>query len=276
MTDISGRRAAPVSVVIPCYRCSQTIARALESVVAQTELPAEVILVEDRSPDDTLDHLQTLSKSYPPGWIRIVALPENRGAASARNAGWSTASQPYIAFLDSDDAWHPRKIELQYGYMVAHPEIALCGHGHEQLTASSVAPVEIGEISARVVSKPQLLLSNRFLAPTMMMVKRDIPYRFLPGRRHVDDHLLWLQIVCGGLRFVRLSAKLAYTYKAPYGESGLSSQLWKMEKAELENYWILRRGGCIGTIATIGLSVYSLVKFLRRLLTVAARRLGRR
>ena len=108
-----------------------------------------------------------------------------------------------------------------------------------------------------------------------MMLKGDVPYRFLAGRRHVDDHLLWLQLVCAGLPLVRLSAKLAYMYKAPYGESGLSSQLWKMERAELDNYWILRRGRCIGVPAAIGLSIYSLTKFLRRVLLMAVRRLTR-
>jgi hypothetical protein len=118
-------------------------------------------------------------------------------------------------------------------------------------------------------------MSNNFFAPTMIMLKRELPYRFLPGRRHVDDHLLWLQIVCAGLPFVRLSAKLAFTYKRPYGESGLSSQLWVMEKAELDNYWILRRSGCIGFFTALLLSAYSFLKFLRRVLLVCMRRLGR-
>lgn len=273
MTATVERRKAPVSVVIPCYRCSHTIARAVESVAAQTVIPAEVILVEDGSRDGTLEGLEALVAAYKSGWARIVALPQNQGAANARNAGWSVAGQPYVAFLDADDAWHPQKIELQYGFMAAHPEVALCGHGHEQLDAPEVPCPEIRGLSARPISKLSLLLSNRFLAPTVMMIRREVPYRFLPDRRHVDDHLLWLQLVCAGFPFMRLSARLAYTYKAPYGESGLSSQLWKMEKAELENYWILRRDGCIGTLAALGISFYSLAKFLRRVLFVSMRRL---
>jgi hypothetical protein len=91
----------------------------------------------------------------------------------------------------------------------------------------------------------------------------------------VDDHLLWLQLVCNGFSFMRLSAKLAFTYKAPYGDSGLSSQLWKMERAELENYWILYRDGCIGLFAAFGLSAYSLAKFARRLILVCMWRVKR-
>jgi hypothetical protein len=265
---------APVSAIIPCYRCADTIERAVASVAAQSRLPAELILVDDASGDGTLERLHALAARHPRGWIKVIALPENGGAADARNAGWQAAMQPYVAFLDADDAWHPRKIELQHGFMASHPEVALCAHRHEVLERSHVPQSDVGEFSAEPISKTSLLMSNNFFAPTMMMLKRNVPYRFLPGRRHVDDHLLWLQILCAGLPFVRLSAQLAYTYKRPYGQGGLSGQLWKMEKAELENYWILRRDGCIGMPAALALCAYSLAKFVRRVALASVRRFG--
>jgi glycosyltransferase involved in cell wall biosynthesis len=265
---------APVSVVVPCYRCTATIDRAVASVAGQSMPPAELILVDDASGDGTLERLHELAGKHAPGWVKVIALSQNRGAADARNTGWQAATQPYVAFLDSDDAWHPRKIEVQHGYMASHPEVALCAHRHEILNSAAAPRTEVGELTAETISKASLLMSNNFFAPTMMMLKRDLPYRFLPGRRHVDDHLLWLQILCGGHRFVRLSARLAYTYKPAYGAGGLSGQLWSMERAELENYWILRRDGCIGIPAATALSLYSLVKFVRRLLLTSMRRLG--
>lgn len=264
-------QTVPVSAVIPCYRCAGTIGRAVGSIAAQTLRPAEVILVDDGSADGTLDLLRALAAAHEPGWIKVLAQPQNRGAADARNAGWAFASQPYLAFLDADDAWHPRKIELQYGYMKAHPEVALCAHRHEILSAPEVPDRPVGEVAAERISKSSLLRSNNFFAPSMMMLKRDVPQRFLSGRRHVDDHLLWLQIVCAGQELVRLSPRLAYTYKRPFGESGLSAQLWPMEKAELANYWILRREGSIGLPAALALSAFSLAKFLRRLALVSIR-----
>ena len=265
---------APVSAIVPCYRRRDTIDRAVASVAAQSCVPAELILVDDGSRDGTLEHLYALAAKHPPGWIKVVALPENRGAADARNAGWRAATQSYLAFLDSDDAWHPRKIELQHGYMASHPEIAICAHRHEILASPDVPHPEVGDLLAEPVSKASLLMSNNFFAPTMIMLKRELPYRFLSGRRHVDDHLLWLQIVCAGYSFVRLSAKLAYTYKEPYGEGGLSGQLWKMEKSELANYWILRREGSIGFPLTVALSSYSLAKFLRRVVLLTGRHIS--
>jgi glycosyltransferase involved in cell wall biosynthesis len=267
--------AAPVSAVIPCYRCAGTIGRAVSSVAAQTRLPAEVILVDDGSGDGTLDVLHALAAAHRAGWIKVLVLPRNRGAADARNAGWAAATQPYLAFLDADDAWHPRKVELQYGYMKEHPEVALCAHRHEVLAAPEVPARPVGEVAAERVSRTSLLLSNNFFAPSMMMLKRELPQRFLSGRRHVDDHLLWLQIVCAGHPFVRLSSRLAFTFKRPFGAGGLSGQLWVMEKSELANYWILRGEGAIGFAAATALSAYSLAKFVRRLLLVALRRPGR-
>jgi glycosyltransferase involved in cell wall biosynthesis len=265
----------PVSAIIPCYRCRETIDRAVGSVAVQTSPPAELILVDDASGDGTLEHLRALAARHAAGWIKVISLPVNRGAADARNAGWQAATQPYLAFLDADDAWHPRKVELQHRYMASHPEVALCAHRHRILATPEVPQSEVGDFGAERISKVSLLLSNNFFAPTMMMLKRDLPYRFLAGRRHVDDHLLWLQILCAGLPFVRLSAQLAYTYKRPYGQGGLSGQLWAMEKAELENYWMLRREGCIGFPAACALSAYSLAKHVRRLLLASARRVER-
>lgn len=263
--------AAPVSVVVPCYRCVDTIGRAVGSIAEQTLMPAELILVDDGSGDGTLERLHALAADHAPGWIKVIALPQNRGAADARNAGWAVAAQPYLAFLDADDAWHPRKIELQYGYMKAHPDVALCAHRHEVLSTPEVPDRPVGAVAAERISKGALLRSNNFFAPSMMMLKRDVRQRFLSGRRHVDDHLLWLQIVCAGQEFVRLSPRLAYTYKQPFGQSGLSAQLWPMEKAELANYWILRREGSIGLTTAFALSAYSLAKFVRRLALVRMR-----
>ncbi|MBC7511115.1 MAG: glycosyltransferase family 2 protein, partial [Ferruginibacter sp.] len=123
---------APVSVVIPCYRCTSTIRRAILSIAGQTRRPAEIILVDDASPDETLRVLYEIEREYS-GWIKVISSKMNLGPAAARNIGWNLASQPFIAFLDSDDAWHPKKIEIQYYYMHKHPRISLSGHSSRLL-----------------------------------------------------------------------------------------------------------------------------------------------
>lgn len=254
-----------VSVVIPCFRCAGTIRRAVDSVVRQTCKPAEVILVDDASGDQTLSVLREIESQYA-GWVKVVALKDNAGAANARNAGWAAATQTYIAFLDSDDAWHPKKIEIQYGYMLAHPEVVLCGHGCRTLTdGKSLPDWDVSECAVQPVSKWLLILSNRFVTPSVML-RRNIEQRFVDGQRYMEDHMLWLSIVCSGGLVVKMSAELAAIYKPSYGVTGLSSQVWLMERGDLSNYYRLYCDEYINSLQLSALLTYSLLKYIRRLI----------
>lgn len=255
---------APISVVIPCFRCARTILRAIDSIARQTQKTAEVILVDDASGDETLNILRAIENQHS-GWIKVIALEENSGAASARNAGWAAATQPYIAFLDSDDAWHPQKIEIQYAYMSAHPEVALCGHEYRRLTQENVLPDwDVSQCVEQTIHKWVLMLSNRFVTPSVML-RRDIEQRFADKQRYMEDHMLWLKIVCSGGVVVKLSAELAAIYKRPFGVMGLSAQFWSMERGDLGNYRRLYRTNCINGYQLGALAIYSVLKYVRRL-----------
>jgi glycosyltransferase involved in cell wall biosynthesis len=257
----------PISVVIPCYRCKATLQRAVASVTGQSSLPGEVILVDDGSDDGTLDLLREIQDESGADWVTVMALSENQGAAVARNAGWNAASGEYVAFLDADDAWHPRKLEIQYAFMQSHPEVALSGHAHERIAGSELLDRPLENPGYRFVSKTQLLLSNRFITPAVM-VRRKVPQRFLESARHMEDHLLWLEIISTGAKVARLNESLAFVYKDPFGESGLSANMLEMEKAELRNYRLLGKKGAIGAATMLFLCGYSLAKFARRMLIV--------
>jgi len=259
---------ALVSVVIPCYKCARTIERAVASVAAQTLLPAEVILVDDASGDDTRAVLQILSERFDPGWIKLVLLDQNVGAGSARNVGWGVAGQPHIAFLDADDAWHFRKMEVQYGYMAAHPDVVLCGHGVRVLKQGVLPYWDVTEGHSQTISKWAMLVSNQFVTPSVM-VKRDIGYRFTERQRYMEDHMLWLRIVCAGDRVVKLPVALAAIYKDPFGVTGLSSHVWLMERSDLGNFRRLYRDRCISGPQLAVLVIYSLLKYVRRLVIYA-------
>lgn len=257
----------PVSVIIPCYRCGSTISRALESVLTQSYLPSEIILIDDHSEDDTLALLRKYEILYPE-LIKVISLDENLGVSNARNAGWDMATQPYLAFLDADDAWHCQKIEIQLSYMLAHKDVVMTAHEFKILSTRDGRPswdVNITEILAIPISKKSLLLSNQFVTPAVML-RRDIVQRFIEGRRHMEDHMLWLEILFNGARLVKLSVPLVATYKKSFGETGLSAQLLKMEIGDLANYKMLLKMHHLNYFQWIILSVYSCVKFIRRLM----------
>jgi len=267
--------AAPVSVVVPCFRCASTIERALASIMRQTMKPAEVILVDDASGDGTFAVLHGLAQQHP-GWIKVIALDKNLGAASARNAGWEAASQPYLAFLDADDAWHPEKIRIQYLWMMAHPEYGLTGHAHSVERSRGEQCAKLYEmVDALPVSPFQALLSCPFSTSTVML-KRDLPFRFKEHKRYIEDYLLWLQMILSGVPSVFIDAPLAMTFKPDFGAAGLSAQLWEMEKGELDTYREVHKAGLLGFLPMLCLLAYSLVKYVRRLVIVKINRLTKR
>lgn len=104
-----------VSVIMPAYNAAAFIARSIDSVLAQTHAELELIIVDDGSTDDTFAYLEGRAKLD----ARIILLAQagNAGVAAARNAGIAAARGACIAFLDSDDWWHPRKLELQLQQM---------------------------------------------------------------------------------------------------------------------------------------------------------------
>jgi glycosyltransferase involved in cell wall biosynthesis len=254
--------AVPVTVIVPCFRCEATIGRALDSVRRQTRAPAEVLVVDDASDDCSADKLAELTSVLPR--LRTVRLASNQGPASARNAAWRAVTQPYIAFLDADDAWHPQKLELQYEWMQSHPECVLTGH----------AIVDAGKLwetdrpilrAAVAVSSAQLLVSNRFQT-TSVMLRANVPQRFADGKRFCEDYLLWLEIVLAGGNTYYLDIPLAVRFKAVYGKQGASARLWDMERGELDALSRLRRAGLLGPAGYGAAAAWSLVKYVRRAL----------
>ncbi|WP_347988035.1 glycosyltransferase family 2 protein [Methylomonas sp. AM2-LC] len=256
----------PISVIVPCFRCANTIHRAVQSIEQQTKKPCEVILVEDSSGDGTLEVLYEIERQYS-GWIKLITLPNNFGAATARNLGWSVASQPYIAFLDSDDSWHPDKLLIQYQVMLENPDISLCGHQTIWLKAGSSTPNITQNASITKIYPYSLLYKNAFSTPSVML-KRNIPVRFQSNKRYAEDLLLWQQIAFAGLGVLRIESPLAYVYKPLYGATGLSANLWRMESAELDNLTVLYAEKSIGFTHYALATLFSIAKFIRRLVLI--------
>jgi glycosyltransferase involved in cell wall biosynthesis len=100
-----------VSVIVPTYNRAELVERAIHSVLSQTYPDLEVIVVDDASTDDTQDRIKTLQQSD--HRIRYFQHNMNKGAQAARNTGIQAAKGEYIALLDSDNEWLPRKLERQ-------------------------------------------------------------------------------------------------------------------------------------------------------------------
>lgn len=233
----------PVSVVIPCYRCENTIDEAVASVMQQTALPTELILVEDCSGDEgrTLARLQQIrAQNKSPVAITVFAQPENRGPGEARNAGWAIATQPLLAFLDADDSWRPEKLALQSGYMLAHADIDLCCHDTVILERGERLALSLDPMEVQALYLSEMLLSNRVATRTVMLRTRITP-RFAPGLRYAEDYHLWLKILACGHQAAKIKLPLAASYKADFGEGGLSGHVAAMHAGAQQCFGMLYR-----------------------------------
>lgn len=260
-----------MSVIIPCYNCAGTLRRAVDSVARQTLVPAEVLLIDDQSTDDTWQVLTALKSEFPPNWIKVISLSQNGGAAKARNAGWDAATQTYLAFLDADDSWHAEKIAVQYGWMSSRPSVGLTGHDSLVISEGITgATASVDSIAPEQITQRRLLKSNCFSTPTIML-RRDLPHRFDPNKRRGEDFLLWLEICFAGIEVYRFHQVLAFIHKPRFGAGGLSGDLYLMQRGEIDAYRKLRIGRKLTATQYALIYCYSWMKYVRRVLTAQFR-----
>ncbi len=151
----------PVSVVIPCYNAAFTLARTLDSCIAQPEA-AQIIVADDGSTDASLD----VARHYARRDARIVPLPmpANAGAARARNWAALHASQPLLAFIDADDEYLPGALAAASAFLTEHPR-----------QASVRLDVDFAGFPAEIVAHPGFarhaaILSNT--VPSSLVIRR--------------------------------------------------------------------------------------------------------
>jgi len=111
---------ATVSVIIPTYTRWPMVGEAIDSVLAQGCKDIEIVVVDDGSEDDTAKQLSRYGTT-----MRLFSQPR-RGVASARNLGARQSTAKYLSFLDSDDLWKSKKLEVQLHFMESHPEVEIC------------------------------------------------------------------------------------------------------------------------------------------------------
>ena len=109
-----------ISCIVPVFNGEKYLAEAIESIVKQSYQSIEIIIADDGSTDGT----ETVAGRYA-NRIHYLRQP-NAGTAAARNLGLSVAAGEFVAFLDSDDVWHPEKLKRQIARFAARPELDYC------------------------------------------------------------------------------------------------------------------------------------------------------
>jgi glycosyltransferase involved in cell wall biosynthesis len=182
-----------VSVVIPTYNRCALLVETIKSVIKQTYKNIEIIVVDDGSTDKTADIVPNLGYQQ----VRFYKLPHRGFPAPARNFGIREAHGKYVAMLDSDDLWKPRKIELQMKEFEAHPDLVLVSSDMEYMTKEKAQILNLRR--NKQVFFHDLLKGNLILNSTVIFKKEVTKYvGFIdenPELKSVEDYDFWLRIL---------------------------------------------------------------------------------
>ena len=218
-----------ISVVIPTLNRINTLQRALDSVINQTYKPAEIIVVDNGSSDGTLKFLR---EQYP----KITILTENKiGVSSARNKGIKKSINQWIALLDSDDAWHPRKLEIQTSmldsalkkYNLIHTD-EVWFRNNKHINQMKKHKKQGGYIFERC-------LSLCCISPSSVMFKKNILDKvglFDESLPVCEDYDMWLKI-CSSEEVLFAQDKLTYKYGGHKDQ--LSKSYWGMDRFRIKS-----------------------------------------
>lgn len=179
-----------VSVVTPAYNCSQFIDQTVQSVIDQTFEDWELLIVEDRSEDDTWALVSAWSERDQR--IQSVRNPKNCGPAHSRNHAISLAKGDFIAFLDADDQWHPRKLEVQIKFM-KEQKVDFSYTSYNRITEAG-EPVDAFFPEQRITYN-KLLKSNQIGCLTAVYNAKSLGKIYMPDIRKRQDFGLWLDIL---------------------------------------------------------------------------------
>lgn len=256
---------AAISVVIPAYNSEVTIEKSILSVISQTryDLISEIIVIDDGSTDGTALIVDGLSREN--DRIKLIK-KSNGGVSSARNAGIRRSHGNWIAFLDSDDEWLPKKIEKQWEEIERRPEIRFigCGRNYEKVKWGK----RISE-SLYVLDLNHIQIKN-WPHTSSAMIRRDVLREtglFNEKMRYGEDGDLWNRIVVKyPIYYIPQTYEIAGGMKLQFGESGLSANLREMHKANLRNIMVLKKKREINGFFYIFLILYTNAKYIRRIL----------
>lgn len=185
-----------VTVIIPAYNAERFIRRSIDSALAQTRPASQVIVIDDGSKDSTR---QVVSQGYA-GRVTLLE-QQNGGPAKARNAGLRIATGNYIAFLDADDWWEPRKLAEQISVLQRHPDAVGNYTGlqvvdEEKDLLADLPPVDPANL------REVLRWCNPGIPPSSVLLRRSalqkLKHGFDERLRGSEDWNLWFRLVKQG------------------------------------------------------------------------------
>jgi teichuronic acid biosynthesis glycosyltransferase TuaG len=218
-----------VSIITPAYNCEKFIVDTIESVIAQSYLNWEMIIINDKSSDNTKSIVEKYCSID--SRIKLINQEKNSGVAKARNVGIEAAEGRFIAFLDSDDCWKNDKLKKQLEFMKKN-DYALTYTSYEYIS-------EDGKKLNKIINIPSSQnykqgLKNTIIGCLTVIVDREKVGDFeMPQLSHGEDHATWLKIMKSGHVAYGLNENLAL-YRV--SKKSLTGNKFKVVKLQWKNY----------------------------------------
>ncbi|WP_072395366.1 glycosyltransferase family A protein [Hyphomicrobium sp. CS1GBMeth3] len=209
MQKAIGQDGIDFAVIIPTFNRADTIDEAISSVLRQTHPAKEIIVVDDGSTDDTVRRLTEMDHPL----IKVLVNERNMGATASRNRGARAATAEWIAFLDSDDTWHPEKLAAESTLIASERSdiVAVAANHRLVIDGRAGASSTAKEFVADVATK---LRTENFLGTCSCMTARREPFLAIGG---FDEHLkscqdwdVWLRMAETGRIAISKPAHVFY------------------------------------------------------------------
>lgn len=218
-----------ITVIIPTYNRSAWLPHAIDSVLNQTFRDYELVVVDDGSTDETHSLLRKYGDK-----VNVITLDKNRGVSFARNTGIRSTDSEWVAFLDSDDRWHPQKLEKQIHQSEKQPSYHI--HFTDEIWVRNgrrVNPMKKHEKRDGWIFLPSLSLC--LMAPSTIMIRRKVFEDcgvFDESLPVCEDYDLWLKITAR-YPVLLLNEKLMTRYGGH--EDQLSSLNWGNDRYRVQS-----------------------------------------
>lgn len=187
-----------VSIIVPVYNVKSYIVATIESVLAQTYTNWELLLIEDGSTDGTKELVEAYLRELSDDRIIFHIIPENIGAAAARNYGMDISKGRFVTYLDSDDLWKPEKLEKQVAFM-KEKDAAFSFTGYEFADASGKGTGKVVRVPADINYKQALQNTTIFTSTVMFDTEKLSKEELHMPIVKSEDTALWWRILRGGI-----------------------------------------------------------------------------
>lgn len=221
-----------VTVYIPVYNGAQFVQEAIDSIATQTFTDWECILVDDCSTDESSAILAAVQDPR----FRVVRQPTNLNVANASNLAMRLASGKYLARLDQDDVAAPERLAMQFEFMEAHPEIAVCGTAMKMfgdMEAVNLPPADDGQIKMKLlaavntIQNPTSFLRTGFFREHSILSDPRFPVSC--------DYVMWVHCAIAGGGFANLQPFLTrYRIHGAQGSNNRKEMMRGVVHAKIE------------------------------------------